>query len=492
MIYLFLAIFAAANSHLADKVFLKPYPETPLLNEVIAFVPGEDHKFNLKSKNNCGNGTLVSETESLIECQMGAPGTSQLEFYVCDKQNTYCRREQIKIVTQSPKGLIGWINYYKKMFFSPNIWSSPQRTDISQVPPLKGFIQNDLKAGIAQAQKEKRKLLVYFTQISCGPCRLLKETSLVSDEFQQKTSDYVRVQVDIDLDIEPERLKPLQILSTPTVVIFDSDFKELGRKTSLFSPQNFAQWLTTLPHEKENDDKPWDENFKYEGKTCSDEGFRSYLYGLKRQVESETISTSERSRHLAKMDQILTYLQKSDGEDTLQCAYEKMSILGLKKYVLKNLGDSQDVKLQEERMMAILNAFPLLPGVQSAPELNSLRSELQGKETRKKFIAEAKQKNKEDYSYDLAEAGQAFHDKNYNEALIAIDKSLVLAKDRAWQKAFLFKLNILKELKREKEALQLIDEVLSQLVLPSSSAPKVHKFVQSLRSQQIKLKTNPT
>jgi tetratricopeptide (TPR) repeat protein len=106
----------------------------------------------------------------------------------------------------------------------------------------------------------------------------------------------------------------------------------------------------------------------------------------------------------------------------------------------------------------------------------------------KQAYDEMRSKFQQDYTYDFWEAGKALMDQDYEKALVAIDKSLALAKDRSWQKAFLMKLDILKALKRNDEALKLIEDLLSQMKLPEDSAMRVHGFVQDLRRMQVSLK----
>jgi thioredoxin-related protein len=495
----------------AEATLIKAYPKNPLINEIIAFEPVAQHKFNLKAKNSCGNGTMLKETEELIECQMFAPGTSELHLYVCEANDTLCRREVFKIKTQEPKGFGGWVKYYKDNIFNHHDWTIPNKSGVSHKTIAKGFMANDLKTALEKAKKEKKKLFVYFTQISCPPCRLLKEMTFASDEFQALLKDYIPLQIDIDLDIEPDKIKPLAVRGTPTVIIFDKDFNELGRSSQLMSPAVFKTWLEKIPSGAlvKNDDKERKSEAKMQKTpaeqiaalktepvgtfTFSGEAWMNYVESLTNallqvQLPKEEAAFTQGAALLGALEPRI----KSASVDELQRAYDLNTYYGILEYIYEKQNRPKDAKTMRSRLLALVDSFPKLPGVTETSQLEVIRAENSGNpELKKKVYDELRAKNEDDYSYDFWEASEAMGRGDFPAALIAIDKSLAIAKDRSWQKAFMMKLEILKTLKRRDEALKLIDDVFAKTKLPSDPAMKVHLFIQMLRKEQVALLKGP-
>jgi len=511
--FLFVASSAFADGETpVEKSLLKPHPQQPLINEVVKFEPVAGHKFNLKAKNDCGNGWMISESEESFECQMSAPGTSMLELFVCDQKNTFCRREEFKLVTQQPQGFFAWLGYYKNNLFNPKKWSSPNRTDVSLTHPARGFMHNNLKEAVAQAAKEKKNLVVYFTQLSCPPCRIMKETSFASDEFQDVAKDIVRVQVDFDIDIEPDLVKPLNIMATPAILVFNKDFKELDRRNYIQSPKAFAAWLNSMPTEpiaslidKKDENltdaerarlAKWKAAFNrmengpvagdYKQMTCDDPSLLDHAYF----VMDEMMAAQDKKVLTDKMkdfDAVIDHVNTKGGDDALQCAYVKYYMFTAKRYVWKHHNNGPQVAKMNGQIIDLVDRFPKLPGVTDMHQLMVLKAESQSDDARHKAYQSMKEQNTADYSFDYYEAANALDKKKYDVALANIDKSLAVAKDRSWQKAFLLKLDILAAMKKNDEALKLIDDVLGQLKLPASSSMKVHIFVQNLRKKQTAL-----
>jgi hypothetical protein len=237
---------AVADGALTETSLIKHFPQEPLLNEIVIFEPVDRHKFNLEAPNFCGNGALVIATEKKIKCQMSAPGSSELQLYVCDDKKTYCRREELKIKTQQPSGILGWLKYYKKVLTNRDSWSTPERTDVSTMPLAKGFVAGNIQGLKEQIKKDKKSALIIFTQTFCEACRVFKEITLSSDEFQTATQGFVRYQVDFDVAL-PTDLRKLMVPGTPTLVVMNQDFKEVGRKIGGAAPVAVARWLKNLP-----------------------------------------------------------------------------------------------------------------------------------------------------------------------------------------------------------------------------------------------------
>lgn len=240
---LLIMIVGLSSWALDEQTLLKPFPEKPLLNEIVAFEPVENHHFNLKSKNSCGRARIVNIAEDRVECQMHKAGETQLELFICDDKQSYCRREEVKVSTPSPEGLLNWGKYYWNSWFAQDKWQAPFKNGVSALKPARGFLLNDVEKAIFAAQTEDKPILIYFTQSSCAPCRLMKEMTFATNDFQDIAKKVVLLQIDIDLDIAPEKMKPIPLKATPTMVLVNKDFQELDRRTGTISNLKFKQWL---------------------------------------------------------------------------------------------------------------------------------------------------------------------------------------------------------------------------------------------------------
>jgi protein disulfide-isomerase len=102
--------------------------------------------------------------------------------------------------------------------------------------------QTDLKAAKEQAKKENKAVLVDFTGSEwCGACIQLKKAVLVKPEFEKFAEKnlvlveldfppFVKKKVPLSKQKENEALsKEYNVEGFPTVVVLDSNGKELGR-----------------------------------------------------------------------------------------------------------------------------------------------------------------------------------------------------------------------------------------------------------------------
>lgn len=540
-------IFASQAQLTENTNLLQPHVEKPLLNEIVAFYPIEGHKFNLKSKNDCGKGRLISVKEDKAECQLTIAGKTTLELYVCDKKNTYCKREQVGITVSQPKGIQGWISYYWNRFFNSSSWNAGHRTEVSHNKAARGFMQNDLKGAIAKAKKENKNIFLYFTQIYCPPCRMMKELTFETDAFQKIAKDLVLIQIDTDIDVEPTLVKPLEQKYTPTVVVLTPDFKEIDRSVGVMSPESIKTWLAKLremnwtPAEalakKENLSgkekrhlsqwyfsrfenekmqeyaqelegkwqvlasgltiKEWKEKvkvlkkFNFSKLNCGTKSMKAaqYIIGEIFDAAVNDKSTNIFNYGTQFMDDLEKVTALNEGDDALACAYDQGTIYSYLKYYYDKMDMDEKVSEMNHKILAHLDTYPKLPGVKETTQLEVERVDAMNDEKAKdKLYAKLREENRQDYTYDYWEANDAYRAGKYEEALAKINESLSIAKDRSWQKAFKLKLEILKKMKKTQEAENLIQQTLKDITLPYSQYPKVHNFVQELRQKQQELR----
>ena len=117
MIYFIVIALLHARPPASEHLLL---PVSPVVewNQQLVVLPAPNHHFNLKSPNRCGNGKLVTASEEAVTCRMSSSGSQELEVFVCDDQNTFCKRELVFIEVQWPDSVLGLWEFLKSSIFS--------------------------------------------------------------------------------------------------------------------------------------------------------------------------------------------------------------------------------------------------------------------------------------------------------------------------------------------------------------------------------------
>lgn len=74
-----------------EQLLIVPVPSKVSWNQQLTVNPVTGHHFNLKSPNKCGQGVTESVSESQVVCRMTAPGSQELEVFVCDDAKFFCK-----------------------------------------------------------------------------------------------------------------------------------------------------------------------------------------------------------------------------------------------------------------------------------------------------------------------------------------------------------------------------------------------------------------
>ena len=83
------------------------------------------------------------------------------------------------------------------------------------------------KAGLAQAQKEQKMVMVMFSQDGCPACEYMKDIVFDEDAVVDEVHmDFVPVHIDIHSDVKPDGLR---YAGTPTFHFLTSDGKRIDR-----------------------------------------------------------------------------------------------------------------------------------------------------------------------------------------------------------------------------------------------------------------------
>ncbi len=103
-----------------------------------------------------------------------------------------------------------------------------------------------LVAGIEQARREGRPLLIDFTASWCGACKELDKRTFSDTEVQKEASRFLTIRVDATDDGDPavqQALARLKVVGLPTVVILDSSGVEVKRFNDFVKAEVFLEAL---------------------------------------------------------------------------------------------------------------------------------------------------------------------------------------------------------------------------------------------------------
>src|SRR5215475_8157977 len=124
-----------------------------------------------------------------------------------------------------------------------------------EIPPWFAETFLDFREDIAEAAKEKRRLMVYFGQDGCPYCRALMVNNFSQPRIVEKTrAHFVAIALNIwgDREVkwidgrampEKELARLLEVQFTPTLLFFDEKGKVIVRLNGYYPPQRFEAVL---------------------------------------------------------------------------------------------------------------------------------------------------------------------------------------------------------------------------------------------------------
>lgn len=530
---------APAAEDLKPGAALAAYPGKALLNEVVVFRPAPKYHFNLKAPNDCGKAELVDASEKAVRCQFYAAGSYSPRLYVCDDANTLC-------VTERPVVKVG-----DKGGKSPETGEAlhPHDTQVSPNRGIRGFIHNDLDKAREQAKRERKPVLLFYTQLYCAPCKLMEETSLESDEFQGLSSDLVRLQMDQDLDSSLRRLEPFGFKFTPTLVLLDPEFRELDRMGSFGSPRRIDKWVreTLARHGKQPiaavlaKDNPspeeleriglwrWERHENGEAKKalekiqkrspaaalCYDFVLLAEKKGAEQAAEAsrileriqecqhhyalwsivpskgETLAAKDLDERVRVVDRALALADAQDSKElSLDCRLDKAYLTQIKGLLYDRGGDAKSAEKHLKESAGIHASFqPLtLGGKGSAPKLfQAMTLANISHPEGDRLYQELVAEDPADYTFEFLQASALLEQKLYDKALACLDKAEPKAKGNSWVKLSQLRVEVLIKSGQRDQAREAIDGILSQLRLPRTRGSRLHSFVNKLREFEAQL-----
>ncbi len=106
-----------------------------------------------------------------------------------------------------------------------------------------------LAAAQAQAREQSRPLLVDFGAAWCGACKELDKVTFSHASVKEAAARFIAVKVDATNDEEPviaDTIKRMNVVGLPTVILFDSQGREVKRFTDFVPPGVMVQALLAV------------------------------------------------------------------------------------------------------------------------------------------------------------------------------------------------------------------------------------------------------
>ncbi len=100
---------------------------------------------------------------------------------------------------------------------------------------------HDHAAALAQAKKDNKRVLVDFETTWCGPCKTMDQLVYTAKPVVDAAKDFVAVKV--DGDDHKDLVKQYGVTAYPTIVLLDSDGKELRRAVGYRSVAEMVEML---------------------------------------------------------------------------------------------------------------------------------------------------------------------------------------------------------------------------------------------------------
>lgn len=98
--------------------------------------------------------------------------------------------------------------------------------------------QSDLNSALSDAKKQNKKILLRFSADWCPPCRVMDIRVWPDPSIQSVlTKNYIPVIADVDEESSKELARKYRLAGVPTLIILDSDGKELSRGSFMNSPE---------------------------------------------------------------------------------------------------------------------------------------------------------------------------------------------------------------------------------------------------------------
>lgn len=207
----------------------------------LEFVPAVGHHFNGKAPNKvefkiqdkleksekldfANDKIKVKNTKDKpLGCEIHA------QLYVCDEKETYCVPRKQK---------------YKCSGEILSLGSGFESTAASEIKKEGLFYLNNPKPAFDEAVKNNKLILIDFFGIWCPPCNMLDETIFNTNLFKNYSKDYVFLKMDADKAESWELKSKYKVTGYPTVIIAKPGGDEILRIIGVRKPKAFLKEMS--------------------------------------------------------------------------------------------------------------------------------------------------------------------------------------------------------------------------------------------------------
>lgn len=147
--------------------------------------------------------------------------TGTAHLYVCDDKVTFCEMHSIPL---------GKTSVAEK--------KSAENAPTGKIDSH-GFIVNDFDSALKKAQKEKKMLMVDFGARWCPACLRIESEIFSNKVFKQKTKNFVKAKIDIDMFASNVLEEKYNVKGVPTLIFLTTDGREIARFYD-YQPMSFV------------------------------------------------------------------------------------------------------------------------------------------------------------------------------------------------------------------------------------------------------------
>jgi len=212
-----------------DASLLQSRPTSALIYETIELKPAAGHHFNVEAPQKCGKDRAEEVLPNRFRCQLKSAGKVPVLLSLCDDAKTFCRQESFDVEVRGVSRTTAKTSPVK---------ASPKN---GRHAP-EGFLDAPAKAR-ALARREGRLLFIDFYAIWCPPCNELEEYAFPDPAFRAASEDFVKVALDADAESSFDWKSHFKVGGYPTLIVADSDLRELGRIVDFRSGPALAKFL---------------------------------------------------------------------------------------------------------------------------------------------------------------------------------------------------------------------------------------------------------
>lgn len=196
----------------------------------ITFKVESGHHFNLESPLGCGNESQAKIEKGSIVCDYKKAGEYRAFLAVCDDAKKYCKifRPTLKVGKFS-KAAAKNVAVKKTVVHHGFKIGNPQ-----------GVLEANLKS------KKPKAVLLDFFALWCPPCNDLDEMIFPTASFTAATKEMEKIKINVDEEESWALKEKYKIQGYPTLIYLNPQGEEVGRFWGTQSPDHLVVWIEKM------------------------------------------------------------------------------------------------------------------------------------------------------------------------------------------------------------------------------------------------------